>query len=109
MQSFQLELWHLIAMFCTILVGFFKTDISNAIQSCFIILSKRFQEGQKVQVLSCTGEWKDITILKYTLSIPFIKKGGGVLIRYDNPNGTVYQEGISFGTWKTLRIRTKAT
>jgi hypothetical protein len=102
MKGFELQFWHVVVFFITIFTGIFKNEITSTIYSCTTIWGTTYFIGQKIQIQSVSGEWKEVTILNYKHEIPFIKTGG-VLVRYDDGNN--YEETIHFVNWKTLRIR----
>ncbi|WPD22059.1 MAG: hypothetical protein SD837_17865 [Candidatus Electrothrix scaldis] len=106
MQHFELESWHIMVFFFTIILAIIKNDITNAVHSFFIIKSQKHFKGKEVQILSPAGTWDNITIVDYTYDIPFIE-GGGVIIQQKDQNGKIFKEKISFTNWKAQRMRTQ--
>lgn len=106
MHGFEIESWHVIAFFITIILGIFKNEIKNMVWSILQLEEKGFSEGQEIQILSPSGAWDSVTIINYCNEIPFIKSGG-VIVMHKDDNEKKYQEKISFNNWKQLRKRSK--
>ncbi len=104
MKGFELQFWHVIVFFITIVTGIFKNEISNTIYSIITIWGRTYFRGQKIQIQSVSGEWKEVEIVDYKHEILFIKTGG-VRVRREDDDGEIYEETIHFVNWKTLRIR----
>ena len=103
MNGFELESWHLMALFGTMVLSIFKDDISSAIKSTIMIHEQKKNVGKKILLLTATGEWTPATIQRYQHEIPFVR-GGGVFVKYDEPVDGYDEEKMSFSTWQSQRF-----
>lgn len=105
MNGFEIEFWHVLVFFFTVLLGIFKTDISALAQSLILIWHKAGTEGQKIEIPDPAGVWKEVTIIRFVVANPFRKTGSpGVVLEHKEGEET-YQEVLSFSNWNAIRKR----
>ena len=104
MTGFELQAWHILVMFFTIVLSIFKTDISNIIKFSVMIHEQKALVGKIVLLLNPSGVWTKATINEYVNEIPFIR-AGGVFVTHDDTELGNPQEKISLSNWQTQRIR----
>jgi len=68
MENFVLKEWHLLVIFLTILGGIFKNEIISTLGALIIIFEQRKFKGKNVYLLTPTGEWEEITIVRYCVT-----------------------------------------
>ncbi|VAW58978.1 hypothetical protein MNBD_GAMMA11-2567 [hydrothermal vent metagenome] len=104
MDDFVLKEWHLVVIFLTILGSIFKNEITSTLDALIIIFEQRKLKGKSVFLLTPTGEWDEIMIIRYQAEIPFLRSGG-VLVKHLRREGEAGHENFSFPNWKAQRIR----
>jgi len=96
------------AVVLPVLIGLFKTELGNLLKAWRIYRARPFDKDRdpltadKCQVLcGATGDWKDITILKYQMSLSAGKRG--VFIQHADGG----KEKVSLLEWASMRKREK--
>jgi len=103
-EDFVLKEWHLFVIFLTILGGIFKNEIISTLDALIIIFEQRKLKRKRVFLLTPTGEWEEITIIRYQAEVPFLRSGG-VFVLHNHRKNEAAHEKFSFPNWKTQRIR----
>ena len=107
-MNFEVQYWHAVLFFFTILIGIFKDDLINILDSIESVREKKFSVNQNIQILSPAGTWEDAIIASYKHKIPFIQTGG-ITLKHKDSDGNVYEEIITFANWKSQRTRSLDT
>jgi hypothetical protein len=103
---FELQAWHVVALFGAVLLGIFKEDLSQLYQGILMVWHKPFAMGQTVELLNPSGTWESVEIVHYNLAIPFVRSGG-VIVKHIDAEGVVHMEKLSYGKWGAQRVRVR--
>ena len=101
-----MQSWGMAAVIIPLIMAFFKKEIGGLITAYFLFRKREFdrdgkpETSEKVQLLNgATGQWGDITIVKYEFSFNATKRG--VYVEYLDGG----KERISFIKWSNMRKR----
>jgi len=106
MNGFELQAWHVITFFILLILHLIKKEIAETVHAFLFMLEySDCKDGEHFQIQTKPGEWDDVYFVRFFPPLPFGKVAGGVVIRHETQEGHLYEEKISFTTWRTMRIR----
>ncbi len=75
MKAVQIESWHVLIFFFTLVIGVFKTEITDFLYAILFLRNELDEKGKHIQILSPGGAWEDATVVAIVTPILLLREG----------------------------------